>query len=186
MNNYNSELKNVLLLGLLPLLAASKDIITAVIISISLFLIVLLLKILYSYTEKYLSVKTNWFLMLVTGFSLANFCYLILPNIFSELTGITRLYILLLGSTPLIYSLLPERNSRIVIKKLFLFLLLILSTSIIRELVGRDILTVLKQPAGGFLVLGLVGISLEIILTRINLLTAHKDETNQKKRGGEA
>lgn len=192
--DYN-QIKKIILSGLLILIIGTNDLISALIFSGTLIFTSWIIRI-FSLTvpEKFRVLSQDYFLWGI-GLSLVSFLYFVLPHIFPKIGGYINIYYLLIGVTPLVFLNGGENNRSHFIKNSILFLFLMLFISSLREMFGygnllgysiinNPLLEISRRPAGALLILGISGLSLELLHHRINKSpdTADKFLKNENER----
>src|SRR5690554_974825 len=103
MDEKYNHIKKIVLLAILPLLVGTVDLISALLFSGILIVIAFITRIISSYTGEFFEKKANWILLWGIGFALANFIYIILPEIFPSIENSLNFYVLLIGVSPIVY-----------------------------------------------------------------------------------
>ena len=185
MFKFNNVVEQVLLLGLLPILGGSRNLLTAVIVTAVFVLIALLSRMISRIIKIEALADAHWIFLLAFGISIAYVCYLATAYLYPEVYQYSGMYILLVGVTPLTYIGCKEEVSFSSLwKKINVFFVAILLVAFFRELigfgsiVGRDLmevgfapLSIFGQSAGGFVILGTIWILFRLlaVLGKINL-----------------
>ncbi len=185
MFKFNNVVEQVLLLGLLPILGGSRNLLTAVIVTAVFVLIALLSRMISRIIKIEALADSHWIFLLAFGISIAYVCYLATAYLYPEVYQYSGMYILLVGVTPLTYIGCKEEVSFSSLwKKINVFFVAILLVAFFRELigfgsiVGRDLmevgfapLSIFGQSAGGFVILGTIWILFRLlaVLGKINL-----------------
>jgi hypothetical protein len=189
MDNNITLVNKICLLALLALLTGTADgVFFALIFSLSLSSIALIIKFIYSIKESFFHQKKGEIILWSIGLGLSYLFYSLLPQIFKSQAQHFNYYFILIGALPLVYADLKSKKIRQFIINHTLFLDLMLTVSILRELLGRGsilnyqlfntpLLTVANSPAGAFIILAAAAFIYEILLKKLNLENTLKKET---------
>lgn len=173
MQENNSLFTQLILLGLLPLLAATTNFSIALIIGVSSLIIAFLTRLAYIFLSNRTSKYSLYLLILAIGFALSSFLYQILPALFPALAGYVKMYLLFLGLTPIVYiGCNPNINWKTFIFKFIIFISLMGVVGLIREIpIGF-----VNSPVGSFIVLGSFTLLLNYFEEKLALLKQIKKE----------
>ena len=163
-----SELKLIIICGLLPLIVGTSEVKTAIVFFLSFIFILIFLRFMHRKLPAIFKNNGKWILMLGLGITLANFQYIIFSDLFVSITTKNSFYLLLLGITHLLYILAVEEKRPLLKKRLLVFMLAMIFVSFFRELLGRGSIlgyhifsaapfSILNSISGGFIFLGLTG-----------------------------
>ena len=166
----NNLIENQLLLGLLPLLGGTINLTTGFIIGLSVLIISLIMKIIYSGLQKFTKSDSYWILLIAIGLSLSYSFYIIIPALSPYLSEFVNKYLLLVGVTPIIYSeCVPQKGWNLFFKNKAVFFIMMIITAAIREFLAQGtilesnilespIITLADGPIGAFAILGCLGL----------------------------
>ena len=180
MFKFNNMVEQVLLLGLLPILGGSRNLLTAVIVTAVFVLIALLSRMISRIIKIEALADAHWIFLLAFGISIAYICYLATAYLYPEVYQYSGMYILLVGVSPLTYIGCKEEISFSSLwKKINIFFVTILLVAFIRELlgfgsiVGRDLLEVgfaplstFQKAPGAFIILGTIWILIRFAIAK--------------------
>ncbi len=186
MEKFSNMFEQVLLLGLIPILGGSRNMLTALIVAVVLILVSLLVRFFSRIMNKENLAGAHWILYISLGISLSYIAYLFSAFSYPEVYQYSGIYILLVGVTPLTYYgcksniTLTEQ-----LKRYNIFFLTIIVVSFFRELLGFGSLLGIsffevgfaplgsfQGAPGAFIILGTLWLLFRLLLT-LNII----DET---------
>ena len=188
MNSNLTLVNKISLLGLLALLTGTGNgVFFGLIFALTLSLIALIIKFIYSINENFFSQKRGKIILWGTGFGISYFLYTLLPHIFKSQTEYFNYYFALIGVTPLVYAELKKKNFANFIINHTLFLDLMLAVSLLRELLGQGSilnyqffleppLSIANKAPGAFLMVGITAFIYDAVIKKFNLETKIKKE----------
>jgi len=191
MNKQNNILIKTFLMGLLPLLGGTEAVMTAVFLALICIIISLITRTVYLSGKKYLSAKSLWLFLIVIGLSLTNIFYELLPKVLPFTAEYVNFYFLLAGVTPIVFAGCRKIGNFRFMQLELNFLLIMFVTSTLREFLGQGtflgwqlietkLLPFITGSIGAFIILGSLGITLELGIIKTNILSSNSEE----KKGG--
>ena len=197
MPKFNNIFEQVVLLGLLPILGGSRNIQTAVVVTVTLILISLISRAVSKLVNVELLADAHWIVYSAFGVSFSYIAYLLTAYLYPGVYQYSGLYILLIGVTPLTYYGCKDNVSLSQLwKRINVFFITIIAVAFLRELFGfgsilgfelYDIgfapLSALGGSAGGFIFLGIIWILFRLLLSLdkvdANLFALEGGESNE-------
>ncbi|MEJ6949704.1 hypothetical protein [Natronospora cellulosivora (SeqCode)] len=194
MTNQKNSFEYVLIMGLLPLLAGTVNILTAAVVSISAVVITILLSIFSQFVLNRIDNNdSKWLILFALGLSLAYLSHYLIMLRFPLIIDSLGLYIILLGVTPLVYIGASEKVEwGAVFKKIGIFFFLMLSIGTVREILGQGAffginfmeagyapMSILENAAGAFITVAAVFFLVKVISLKISVGA----DTTQIRRG---
>ena len=191
--NDNLTLVNKISLLSLPVLLAgtANGVIFALIFALSLSLTAAVIKVIYLKYDQFFKEKTGEIILWGIGLGISYFLYRLLPQIFQNQAEYFNYYFILIGAIPLVYADLKNKSLGNFIFNHGLFWDLMLSVSILRELLGQGSilnyqffveppLSIADRAPGAFLILGIAAFTSEALIKKFGLESKIKKETKVK------
>ena len=164
-------MRNIILPGLLPLLAGTEDLITALVfaaICIVLFFLLLLIDRGITKVVPDISRKIVWIILSGLGLSLSISLYLLLPVLIPAAETGMNFYLLFLGLSPIVYKgCRSVKKMRFYYGEIITFSVFLVLSGFLREFIGQGrilggevmgfaLLPLVEGPVGAFWVPGLL------------------------------
>ncbi|MFW5873200.1 MAG: hypothetical protein ACOCVD_00815 [Bacillota bacterium] len=179
MPKFRNIFEQVVLLGLLPILGGSRNIKSAIVITVVLILVSLISRLVSKVISFEKLGNANWVIYSAFGVSLSYIAYLLVAFLYPNVYQYTGLYILLIGVTPLTYYACKEDVSLAQFwKRVNIFFIIIFIVAFFRELIGFGSilgfelyavgfapLSAFEGSAGAFIILGSVWILFRFLIS---------------------
>lgn len=179
MPKFRNIFEQVVLLGLLPILGGSRNIKSAIVITVVLILISLISRLVSRIIYFEGLGSANWVIYSAFGVSFSYIAYLLAAFLYPNVYQYTGLYILLIGVTPLTYYASKKDVSLAQFwKRINIFFIIIFVVAFFRELIGFGSilgyelyevgfapLSAFSGSAGGFIILGFVWIIFRFLIS---------------------
>lgn len=173
-------IEQVLFLGIIPILGGSRNIQTAIIMTIILIFVAITLRIVSSIINIKNLEGAHWILFLAIGISLSYSAYLFSAYLYPEIFQYSGMYFILIGVTPLTYYGCKLNVKLIDLwKRINIFFILIILVGFFRELIGfgsilgRSFfevgfapLSTLQGAPGAFIILGIIWLIIRWIFVK--------------------
>ncbi|MGM0414410.1 MAG: Rnf-Nqr domain containing protein [Bacillota bacterium] len=179
MPKFENIFEQVVLLGLLPILGGSRNLKSAIVVTVVLVLISLISRLVSRMIRFEALGDANWVIYSAFGLSFSYIAYLLVAFLYPNVYQYTGLYILLIGVTPLTYYASKEGVSLAQFwKRANVFFITIFIVAFFRELIGfgsilgYELYEVGFAPlssfggsAGGFIILGSLWIVFRFLIS---------------------
>ncbi len=179
MPKFDNIFEQVVLLGLLPILGGSRNIKSAVVVTVVLILISLISRLVSRLIKTEVLADAHWVVYSAFGVSFSYIAYLLVAFLYPNVYQYTGIYILLIGVTPLTYYGCKNNVSLSQYwKRINIFFITIIIVAFLRELfgfgsilgfelyeIGFAPLSALGGSAGGFIFLGIVWILFRFLIS---------------------
>ncbi len=174
---YN-QLTKIILLGLLPLITGTYDMITALMFAGTLIFTALIVRLFSKI------ISEDYFLWGI-GFAIVSFLYFLIPEV--------NIYYVLIGVTPLVYYNHAQSKWLDFFNNSILFLFFMILISVLREITGygsllgyslldNPLFEISRKPAGALLILGTTGLLIEVLYNRFNIFKKITNSLYKKDR----
>ncbi len=179
MPKFDNIFEQVVLLGLLPIIGGSRNIQTAIVVTVVLIIVSLISRLVSRLIKAEVLADAHWIVYSAFGVSFSYIAYLLVAFLYPNVYQYSGLYILLIGVTPLTYYSCKDNVSLSQFwKRINIFFITIILVAFLRELLGFGSilgfelyeigfapLSALGGSAGGFIFLGAVWILFRFLLS---------------------
>ncbi|MFW6287744.1 MAG: Rnf-Nqr domain containing protein [bacterium] len=174
----NNPFEYVLILGILPLLMGTRNLLTSLLVTLVAVLITIIISVINQYfIKKYLEGKSRWLVLIAMALGLSYSSRLIIFSNFPKIINSSGIHITLLGVVPLVYmGCLEKLQNKDFLENIFIFIVFMFTTALFRELLGQGTflgtkiippgsppLAIMAKPAGAYITLSLLWLLIKVV-----------------------